>query len=386
MVVGPGKPKLVQISRPSSSHNLVRADSNHALPSHHFHQPPSTPDRDRNEVSVFSPDTSGCETPITDLSSSGFHEAFLKKERPQLTIRTTNLSAVPERSSSLQRPTRCTYTGDTADTFQTSKLADPFDSSPSARSSCSSYSSAMPGSSDPQQLWEPDSRREALYQRPGVKRTASGPRKYQLAKVLTAATKALAALTERRFNLQATELQPFQNGSPSRDTELLDALRSIFTATNPSALSELAAWVVLNHYFTSVLESPAEDLNSMGYNGFKQTSSPFEKNEWSPTLASDSYWDKITNLSSDPVRPLPSAVPSKAQQVLGMGFRSSMSTVTLPRGLIAELARLEDRAHFVHDSIQVVGRKLVGNLVGDQAAKNLWDAAKVVAGFVFQRV
>lgn len=182
--------------------------------------------------------------------------------------------------------------------------------------------------------------------------------------------------------MQAAELQPFQSGFPLRDAKLLKTLGSIFTTAEPFALSQLAAWVVVNHYFTDVIESPVDDVNPIRSERVEHSIVPRTKSEWSPTVASDAYWNSIATLETEQPRPMPKVVPSKAQKVLGMGFQSPMSTVPLPRSSIAELARLEDRAQFVLDSIQVVGRKLVGDLVGDQASTQLWDAAKVVARFV----
>ena len=69
------------------------------------------------------------------------------------------------------------------ETFKTIKLADPFDSSPSAKSSCSSYSDSEQEDFVPTQHREPLSRQRTVCQMPSIKRSTSGPRKYQLAKM-----------------------------------------------------------------------------------------------------------------------------------------------------------------------------------------------------------
>jgi len=207
-----------------------------------------------------------------------------------------------------------------------------------------------------------------------------------ISKAISSTAKALDAAAINDFSLIHPELSSFRSHDlQSRmDNILLSSLQKVFPQVSSSSLSIIAAWLVVDQHFTQLFAAaPPELLQSAISSSY--TFLPNEPVKMSVSarpspIVSQNPWEDLVDLpapSSTPPRkrsistPInTSHIPSKAKSFLGIssdliGCKSQPQAYDVPNGTNASTkrARLEEKARYVHSSVQIVGQKLVKDIM-----------------------
>lgn len=409
VLVGPGKPKLVQIPRPPSITVSTRQFStSQDLPPVLTSDGPITPTHETSQVSKFSPwDTPHDSTPFSDISTIVSAPATIARRPPRLSIRTDFPD--PERNPRPISPE--TDLGSISTVYESSQdqndrqLDDPFSSPHSHRSIYTNCGSSM--------ILSPT--RPA----PVVSRTRTrafhdleNRRKQNLKDAITASARVLDVLSYHNLHLLTPELAPFREVLPEHnDEKLLANLRRVFPDSSAVTLPTLAAWLIVDQYLTYLLGQRVQYLSPVSISDKARaftrcTNSP--NLHWSshttPQLsqACQNYWGRLNSIQRTPSNcypPISSAcstsalsqqqfhhshmrspaislpapleppsysagVPNKTKTLLGIGIsNTTSSSAAVP--VETELQCLENRVKSVHESLGEIGQKLVGDLLRD---------------------
>lgn len=409
VLVGPGKPKLVQIPRPPSITALTRQFStSRDLPPVLTSSGPITPTHETSQVSKFSPwDTPHDGTPFSDISTIVSAPVTIARRPPRLSIRTD----FPDPKHDPTSISPETDLGSISTVYKSNQdqqdrqLDDPFSSPHSHRSIYTNCGSSM--------ILSPA--RPA----PAVSRTTTraihnleNARKQHLKDAITASARVLDVLSYHNLHLLTPELTPFREVLPEHNDErLLVNLRRVFPHSSAVTLPTLAAWLIVDQYLTHLLGQKVQYPSPMSISDRARaftrcTNSP--NLHWSshttPQLpqACQNYWGRLNSIQRTPSNcypPIPSAcstsalsqqqfyhthmrspaismpaplephsysagVPNKAKTLLGIGIsNTTLSSAAVP--VETELQCLEHRAESVHESLGEIGQKLVGDLLGN---------------------
>lgn len=395
MLVGPGKPKLVQIQRPTSSSNSRK---DFFSPSQHSDfSRPSTPICDQPEVSLFSPyDTPVTGTPFSDLSTVISPITPTPQNHPKLSLQ-TDLSMFQTQPVTPRRRTSPLSDGTmfSTDERRMKSLADPFRSPLSHRSSYISCGSSYIEESPPELTRSSNLDKRGVPDYSIVNQVALQEKyHHSIFRAISSTAKALDAVATNTFNLAHPELSSFRNHDlrSSVDDVLLSKLQKVFSrASNPS-LSTLAAWLIVEQHFTHLFAAaPPEFLNSASSSSY--TLLPYEQIKTpvsarpSPFVSQSPWVDPIgfTASLSSPQRnrsistPLYTPdIPSKAKSILGInsGPISCKPTpfayeVLNRTNTSTKRARLEEKARYVHSSVHIVGQKLIKDIMAAASTPNM---------------
>ncbi|KIV81218.1 hypothetical protein PV11_08645 [Exophiala sideris] len=321
ILVGLGKPKIVQIHRPSS-----RPTS----PSSPIEcQPvPATPIQPPVEVSAFSPyDTPG-EVPLigSQLSkavSPGPETATtspssLVPSPLRLTRRMSSLSDSSIFSATLQR----LY-----------ELADPFTISP-RRSPSNRTSLSLPSK------WtaaDAPRKRDSYQCLSPTHRVATWSKCRRVERAIRAVTRAVDSFPDGMLRLDSPSIIDIRRADVS-DHTYIDAFHKIFPMAPALLLSALTAWILVDIYFSKL----------------KEQMRPMERH-WAQLAASNESLHQI---------------PDKAREMLGIGLPDTTS-IQLNEYMLSK------RASVLRVSISVVGQRLIEALRGAWD-EDIWRSLKVL--------
>lgn len=387
MLVGPGKPKLVQIQRPTSSSNSRKEIFS---PSQHSNvSQPSTPVCNQPEVSLFSPyDTPVTGTPFSDVSTVTSPITPTPQNHPNLSLQ-TNLSMFQKQPVTPRRriSPQSDVTMFSTDQRRMKSLADPFRSPLSHRSSYISCGSSYIDESPPELTRSStlDNRSLCDY---SIMNQVALQEKYlhSMNKAISSTAKALDAIAIHNFGLTHPELSSFRSDSlrSSIDNILLSSLQKVFPQASSSSLSTLAAWLLVDQHFTQLFATAPPDFLH-GASGSSYTLSPDEQVIMSVSarpspVVSRGPWVDLVDLPASSWSPPrkrsistpinTSGIPSKAKSILGIssgltGCTSQPYTheFTDRTDTNTKRVRLEEKARYVHSSVQIVGQKLIKDIM-----------------------
>lgn len=421
VLIGPGKPRLIQIHRPTRPYHASRQQQQHQ---HHNDHPsglvPVTPARNRDKkTSLFSPGGTSASvrtqsSGVPTATSSGKRLPTGKHQLDQST--STNLDMQTLRGSLSRRRLSLSSSSTfmSLDDHATSSLLDPFGD----RWSQESCNTSILDGGSPKPTHSPVALTQPVM---GLDVSTSNQVRqedihYQsLILAITSTDQALDALAARNFDLTSPILKSFQRDvkttkcHSTRDYVLIAHLNKIFSQSPLSSLSVLAAWLVVDAYYAQLFSSaPPRSTTSDSYPDLcdnLQGSPPRRKNTrlpqitisaaTSPTFSTRPH--SRTSLSN-PV--YASHIPSKARSILGIPNSSpsraqiatdptgcnpqpfnpsTLDTKCSPKPSSSSLSRAEGKARIVHASVQVVGRKLVGDLLTERN-KPLHSRGKSLGG------
>lgn len=401
VLIGPGKPRLIQIHRPKrSDHFFTQQHSNHRSTPEPI--TPTTNWEKKRSMSSHRYTPASNETRFSGISTITRPNTPtpLNQCHPRLSINTSLNMNSPRTPESKRSPS--TSSSNTMFSMEDHKA--PYLTSPSRkhtrrRSSTESCNTSILDESPPRPIYASPEPTESKFasDRLTLDRICRQRKHYQsLDAVITSTNRALDALAAREFDLISPVLQSFRAHTMTAkyhnttDQALITHLNKIFPQTSSSSLSTLAAWLIVDAYYTHLFATAppsftTSDLTIEPYNHTYPTSpsGPLPRitisAATSPNLSSRPH--SRTTISS----PLhPSAIPSKAKSILGIPnappkptrvhtdpsgcyshpFDSPPSSIrsrscTLP----LSPARMDEKARIVHGSVQTVGRKLVSDLL-----------------------
>lgn len=369
----PGRPRLIQIHRPQYS-DLAQMDVGSAPAL----SEPSTPMRCKHEASKFSPyDTPASEITAGSASRTVSEATPIARIHNVLAMRTDPAKPRQPQVTPPKRRSSALRNKENEGQHSPKQLGDPFGSpvsqSPKNRAAGLSLT---------------HERRPTLT-RSFTQDTISGSgnstlnhmrqqESYDTAlnSAISSTIKAFDAMAFDGFYLHSPELSPFRTerlGS-SIDTMLITNLRKIFPQGSQSALSTLAAWLVVDQHFTTVFDSApnepldwTDDYNSTGFD-WPISSSPCRKKPSSRGLQVQQRESFNTHdLFSSPLNSI--SIPSKARSILGMGVQTDPAgckprPFTANSSLCVEVTSTttENHTKSAHASVQNMGRKLVRDL------------------------
>lgn len=471
VLVGPGKPKLVQIQRPPSSQASQEAEISQSIYEernsgelvHGQATPidtrPCTPVRRPLEISAFSPyDTPGQEDTSAQhisldscISTTACAGSHVRERCGNISPSSENLVPAPLSFPSRTR-TSCSDSSIFSSTLKRlQELADPFGSSSTStppsevsarsrrrlkKSNSSSSSHAQtqknnhsncpcqpdsqpwpiddfPQPTQPPHLPRQHPRQQHLHRRQNSSLDVSPThrpatltrlrRLHRLNRVLTSVTQAIDHFPSTLLNLSSpTVLELLPPNVPGQT--YVDALQRVFPSASTALLESLAAWILIDLFFEGVragsLRPGEPGARSRLASGFRFGSSGVS------SLGSGSFFTSRQNTShSDPEldphthyhhhhHPYhyrrrresnltyrtrgsnSSAIPDKAQQMLGM----NTPDVTSLR--LSDQA-LQKRAESVAVSVAVVGQRLVEAVRGSAGwDEDIWRALRVLVGVI----
>ena len=321
VLIGPGKPKLVQIPRPPSSQARTETPIKDPLP-------PSTPKQEVVEVSAFSPYDTPYEAP------SQIDSLITDPESPPPEDLPTGL--VPRPLAFLRR-SRSSRSDSIFSTWQRfHDLVDPFELSPRRARSDRSFRAnekrwAIRGTSE-----MPLRSLQAIS--PTTK-SATWSRCRRLERTITAVTQAIDDFPADLLQLDSPAVRELRNPQVPEQT-YMEALQQIFPAAPSLLLSSLTAWMIIDMYFTRLKEQPV----------------PGVAERLLAQMAS----------SNDSLH----RIPDKAREMLGIGLPDEATM------RINEHA-LRRKAASIQASIAVVEQRLVEALRGSWD-EDVWRSLKVL--------
>ena len=315
VLVGPGRPKLVEIQRPPSSQARTETPTQ-AFPT------PSTPKQPPLEVSAFSPyDTPYEETPQIDSLISDKVSARIpdsSDRRFPIALKRSRTS----RSDSLSQGDRLRH------------LMDPFESSPRRTRSDRTFRAvekrwAIRGTSElDQTILQPLS---------PTTRSATWSRCRKLERTLNAVTVAIDDFPVTLLQLHSPAVRELRNPQIP-DQVYIEALQRIFPSAPSLLVSALTAWIMIDMYFSRLRDQPV----------------PMER-YLAQTTGSDDSLHRI---------------PDKAREMLGIGL-PDVTTIRLNE------CALRRRAAAAQASIGVIEQRLVETLRGTWD-EDIWRSLKVL--------
>jgi hypothetical protein len=319
VLVGPGKPKLVDIQRPTS-------DQARTEPTNNERPAALTPTQAAVDVSAFSPyDTPRYETPSID--SLGSVTNFAGKADPQTNLKIHPM-ALPERPRS--SGSGCSSSG----CQRHHELTDPFET-PSQRTRGEKSLRAA------KKRWAINGTPELDVQPfPAISpttRTAKWLRCRKLERTLNAVTEAIDKFPASLLQLDSAVVRELRNAQVS-DQTYIEILQRIFPSAPSLLVSGLTAWIIIDIYFTRMKDWSTLSVQSLAF----------------------------VELSNDGLH----RIPDKAREMLGIDPPSSM----LIR--LNEFA-LRKRAEAIQASIGVVEQRLVEALRGTWD-EDIWRSLKVL--------
>lgn len=317
VLVGPGRPKLVQIQRPPSSTRTDVSIESRAVP--------STPKRVPLEVSAFSPyDTPFDEPPRIE---SVMCASTIATPEPSKTLVPQPL-AVPRRS----RSSRSESIFSTWQRFYSP--ADPFETSPRRTRSDRSFRAA-------EKRWAIRSSSQFdlnPFRDPSpTTRSATWLRCRKLERTLTAVTRAIDDFPDDMLQLDSSLLAELRNPQVSAHI-YIDALQRIFPSVPSVLASALTAWIIVDLYFARLKTLPV----------------PMERYMAQAAASNEGLY----------------RIPDKVREVLGVGLPDAASI------RLNEYA-LRKRAMAGQASIGVIGQRLVEALRGSWD-EDIWRSLKVL--------
>ena len=336
VLVGPGKPKLVQISRPtskspSSSHESISRPR------------PQTPRSAPAEYSAFSP----YDTPAAHRRYTNASRTSIPASDPSY----STASLVPAPLALASRSHSMTTAATSSTAFSSTiphinSLADPF---APRETTTSAYDLPIRSSSRhlPTHTFPPSYNfppRTSRTPSPVPSPTCTTARRTyirRLERTLNAVTQAINSFPDGILRLDSSAI--FEIRSPNiPDSTYIYALQKIFPAARELLLSALAAWILVDLYFSKIIADagrrPGASL---------------------ARASSLNSWDHLTLLaarSNDSLH----RIPTKARDLLGIGRPDPIAERTNERALVR-------RAVVVSHSVGVVGQKLI------EALRGAWD-------------
>lgn len=342
---------------------------------------PSTPPPCRPEVSTFSPyDTLTSGTPFSDLSRTASEATPTPKHQPRLTV-DTSMAVLQQRClSDSQTHTVSDRTRSSTKTQRTSRLADPFGSPLSCRSSrYSEVSSFWPES--PPQLSRSSTMHTTSTSDRSFQSQVRMQQDYQsrLESTISNTSKAADASATRGFDLRSVELRPFRSSKSGlvSDRIMLANLRRIFPRAKDALLSQLAAWLLVDSKFVQVFETAPPKLsypddrnraapdvvfsacNREGMTSIQHSWTSSNETLSSPLAYSERYMSSPINTDR---------IPSKAMSILGIhtdpaGRRARPFAHPVRMRQQLSVTAVEEQAREAHRSVQKVARKLIQDLL-----------------------
>lgn len=425
VLVGPGKPKLVQIPRPPSSTALLsQLSGSEKISTSRTSGDPTTPTHETSQASRFSPwDTPRDSTPFSDMSTVvSAPITVTRRPLPRSSI-CTDFSSSDQNSTPISSKTG-RVSVDTKSDFDQSQsgrqLDDPFSSPRSHRSAYTNCGSSMIVS--PVQT-SPAISRTRTHEMVGLENM----RKQRLKNAITASARILDVLSYHNLHLLTPELAIFREVLPEHnDEKLLTNLQRVFPNSSSIVLSTLAAWLIVDQYLTQLLGQKLQRLSSArAHDRFREYArgANIPNTLWSshttPQLsqACQNYWGRLNSIQRTPSScypPLSSAcstsilgqqhlyhnhvrspaisvpassessgystgVPNKAKTVLGIGIRKT----SMPSAAVAvetEIQCLEHRVKSVHESLGEIGQNLVGDWLTNSQQHGLSSLSKESQG------
>ena len=378
----PGKPRLIQIHRPQPSHHSMRTTFTEATPP----SKPTTPTHTRSEVSTFSPyDTPASGTPFSDISRTASEATPMPRNQPRLTVNTdlTMFQQMPQtppgsetldssRYSTSRKPSR--------------RLADPFGSPRPQDERIFLDSSSFVQESPPELI------RSSTYSISDTSTTSHVYRQQghmaQLTTAISLTSRAFDAMASKGLYLDSPELSMIRSTffECSLNDMLLPNLGKIFPRASNSPISTLAAWLLIDRYFSRLfmsapLRTPAsvDDRIPPAY-GSHLTASPHQS-------AIEVQQLRLHPTESLPASPLqfPNCfvssplhegnVPSKAIKVLGIrtdpaGCKSRPFIASNYGRTKTQSISVDEHARSVHLSVQTMGLKIAKDLLVPSSSPN----------------
>ncbi|EXJ73164.1 uncharacterized protein A1O5_04314 [Cladophialophora psammophila CBS 110553] len=322
VLVGPGKPKLIQIQRPPSSRSRGKSPAEGALI-------PSTPKQTLVEVSAFSPYDTPCDVSHDSHISDGAYDRT-QNPSPSSTRAVPQLVAFATRGRTSRSGTSVSNgTGP-----HICKLTDPFTTSPRRTRSDRSFRTLEMRWAIADTL-EVDTR--SVAQLSPTTKSAKWSRCRRLERALNAVTMAIDEFPDGMLCLDSPAVMELRNPQIT-DATYIEAFRRIFPSAPSLLISAITAWVIVDLYFSRL----------------KDQLVPMERC-WAQAAASNESLHRI---------------PEKAREMLGIGPPDETTI------MLNEYA-LRKRGMAMQASIGVIGRRLVNALRGSWD-EDIWRSLKVL--------
>lgn len=405
VLIGPGKPRLIQIHRP------IRPCNSPALRHHNNHSSglePVTPTHGREEsASLFSScsTSTSCDACFSNISTPTTTDKRIPtarrqfKEIPHSNMHTSTGSIPPRKLSVSSGSTILSLNGHNEPYF-----TDPFGDHWSQTSSIQSCNTSILDDGSPHAIRAATESKQFLTTKtelPAVEPHQAELHYQSLISAIRSTDEALDALASRKFDLTSPILTCFRQNPPSAksyttaDYVLIAHLNKIFSQSSLSSLSVLAAWLVIDAHFVNLFSSaPAtphtdsevcvdqEDALSQQHHTklpritvSAATSPTFSVRPQSRTLISTPLYassipSKARSIlgipNGNPVKPTKHTTPSRCDSQLSTASTLNTSHTTKSSPSQSELRCAEGKARIVHSSVQVIGRKLVADLLAEK--------------------
>jgi hypothetical protein len=316
VLVGPGKPKLVQIQRPHSrSPRRSPAEDS---------RPPGTPEQAPLEVSAFSP----YDTPCNDAAHAKQLVLSPPKEDTQGPVQPQQ-STTPERSRSIHFDSVST-----ALQQYHHRLSSCVETPPRRIRSNRSMRTI-------EKRWAIRGSEIVLHNLQAMSpktRSATWSRCKKLDRALNAVSRAINDFPADMLQLDSPAVLDLRNPSIP-DRTYLDALQRIFPMAPAVLASALAAWIIIDVHFAKLRDQ---------------------------AVSMETYLAAQKRLSDEGL----DRIPDKAREMLGIGLPDAAMMKTTE-------AELRQRAMAVEASINVVGQRLVEALRGSRD-EDIWRSLRVL--------
>lgn len=377
VIVGPGKPKLVQIQRPPSSTTSNR--SKHTMDRIQASlDAPSTPDCETQEVSLFSPYSTPCESnPATDSVTGPTRASRLLKNAPSTPAQNI-LEMSPGSLSTQSRhcSVRTTSTVFDAREMNTQSMDDPFWSP----QDCDTGIQQRDRPHIPRSVTDPLMVQEASNLKLGSLYSHISSAEYcKIENITNSVTDAIESFPKRMLSLDSPVICEIRSRRPAGEHKILDPVAKIFPSAPQKLISALAGWLIAEQYFRKAVHS--FDLESRPEPDRPQLrASKSAIFSWSafphvPTQKGShrqAFRENIAAISNESLH----RIPEKARDVLGI------KTDLRQRNEAA----LKAKVNGVHAGIGVIGLKLLGTMPSASQAPNteqrnnsdLWKALCVM--------
>ncbi|KAK6371374.1 hypothetical protein LTS17_009105 [Exophiala oligosperma] len=349
VLVGSGKPRIVQIQRPVSRRKG-------SAPTPEISQSPSTPVQSTVEISAFSPyDTPGEEvaTQMTQPNSLAA-TTCIPSDEVQLAHPSGQPRPVPASLSNPKRRPMCHQSRhgvcNIAGSQMSPCLADPFTVSARRWSTCSESSTFI----NPRRH-ERDDRLDLIVGQPSshlsspTEEVATRSRCRKMERILRAVTQAIFNYPDGVPRLDSSSVLEVRSPDVA-DQTYIDTLGKIFPTAPDTLLSSLVAWILFDIYFTQ-LEDASEQPGVHGGGGREEVVVHHNMNG-------------NTNIQR---------IPAKARAMLGLDDQTGDSIPSV----CSTVHGLGSRARTVHTGMGIVSRRLMGALRGSWD-EDIWRSLKVL--------
>ncbi|KIW96523.1 uncharacterized protein Z519_03592 [Cladophialophora bantiana CBS 173.52] len=322
VLVGPGKPKLVQIQRPPSSRSRGKSPAEGA-------PIPSTPKKAPVEVSAFSPYDTPCDVSHDSHISD---DTCIRTQEPS----PSSTRAVPQllAFATRGRTSRSETSVSDGTGPHIRKLTDPFTTSPRRMRSDRSFRTLEMRWA----IWdtlEVDTR--SVAQLSPTTKSAKWSRCRKLERALNAVTMAIDEFPDGMLCLDSPAVMELRNPQIT-DATYIEALRRIFPLAPSLLISAIMAWVFVDLYFSRLKDQLVSTERC-----------------WAQAAASNECLHRI---------------PEKAREMLGIGLSDETSI------MLNEYV-LRKRATAMQANIGVIGRRLVEALRGSWD-EDIWRSLRVL--------